>query len=208
MSRNMFRCGALLLVFSAGCNSVVGGGAAEADVTVFGDREVEVAPAPSLGSPGAIPALQVAHPFEGTVTVRLRAFLVSGAFPISISGPDQEVEVSVSEGASTSLNTFLISPGVYQGLRIVFTEIRADMTSGLGSGESSGGGVVTVDLGNEGALVVEEDLQILLRDDIRLKVNVELHAPEWLAAVAAQPEPRVVSAEQFLAAVHIGIRPE
>jgi hypothetical protein len=140
--------------------------------------------------------------------VRLRAFLVSGAFPISISGPDQEVEVSVSEGASTPLNTFLISPGVYQGLRIVFTEIRADMTSGLGFGESSGGGVVTVDLGNEGALVVEEDLQILLRDDIRLKVNVELHAPEWLAAVAAQPEPRVVSAEQFLAAVHIGIRPE
>ncbi|MEX1256109.1 MAG: hypothetical protein WEG36_00670 [Gemmatimonadota bacterium] len=204
----MFRCGALLLILSAGCNSVVGGGAAEADVTIFGDKEVVVAPAPSVGPPRATPALQVAHSFEGTVTVRLRAFLVAGAFPISISGADQEVEVSLIEGVSTPLNTFLISPGVYQGLRILFTEIRADVTSGLGSSESSGGGVVTVDLGNEGFLVLEEDLQILLRDDIRLKVNLELRAPEWLAAVAGESEPRVVSAEEFLAAAHIGIRPE
>jgi hypothetical protein len=192
---------------------VVGGGAAEAEVTVWGDEEVAAAPAPG-GSDDADatapngPALQPASPFEGTVTLRVRAFLLSGGFPLSISGGDREIEVDVNGDAPVSLGSFLITTGIYQGLRVVFTEIRADLTAGLGSGETTGGGVVTVDLGEEELLALEEDAQLLLRDDVRLEVTVELHAPIWLATVAALPSPRVVTAGAFLDAVSLQIRTE
>jgi hypothetical protein len=198
----------LALAATAACTSIVGGGAAEAEVSVFADTELDLPTGVAGSSLEAGPALQPTQSFEGTIRVRLRVFLVSGAFPISISGGDQEVEIALNGDGPVTLDTFLITPGLYQGLRVVFTEVSADLTSGLGAGEPSEGGVVTVDLGNLGALTAEEDFQILLRDDLRLRVTVELRAPEWLATVASGTEPWVVSSDDFIAAVRLDVRPE
>lgn len=199
MWKSRLWAGVFLLAVPSACTSIVGGGAAEAEVSVYADGGAD-----ALSGP----ALQSAEAFEGTIRIRLRAFLVSGPFPIAISGGDQEVEVDLTGGAPATLETFRLSPGIYHGVRVVFSDVRAELTAGLGSGESGGGGVVTVDLGDQGALTVEEDLQILLRDGLRLRVDLELRAPTWLTSVAANPHPRIVSAEDFLAAVQIDIRPE
>jgi hypothetical protein len=198
---------------SAACGDVTAGGVAESEVTVAGDEaEWQAAGAPEgvpegvpAGVPGdGLPAAIVGSPLEGTVTASLQVFLLTAAGDsVPISGETREVTVDVQGEIPASLGTYSVAPGSYVGVRVVFTGVQADVTAGLGDLPLLTGGLVTVDLGASGAIVVERESPIHLEDGDRLNVAVGLRAPVWIAGVAALPPPRVVPPTAFQGAVDV-----
>jgi hypothetical protein len=186
------------LAVLSGCGSFTGSGIAESEVLLVGDI------------PAADGGATQEHPYEGTVTATLRVFLLgSTGFPISITGGARDVTVDLQGDAPATVGEFTLSPGVYQGVRVSFLGVRADLTSGLGAGPPLEGGWVTVDLGSAGALVLDRATPLLIADDGRLEVTVNLRAPVWIGAVAGAPGPdRVVPGAVFGGAVQLITRVE
>jgi hypothetical protein len=183
----------LMLTVSAGCSDVLGFGLADAEVLVSGDN----------------PATATGHPVEGTVTLEVRVLLLTAEafpFPVQISGGARQIEVDVGGEVPVSLGKFAVNTSVYGGVRVVFSSVRAELTSGLGAPPFTGGGEVQVDFGSSGTGSRDRSFSIGLRDGDELEVALDLGASSWIEPVASAPAPRTVSADDFLEHVRIETR--
>jgi len=190
----------VFLCLVGGCESITGGGISYAEVTVFGTAPTEAGG--SGGEQGAEATL-----LEGEVEVRLRVILGGGTgFPISISAGDRTVTVPIGGDASVSLGRPSLVPGVYQGVRVVFTEVTATVTSGLGPGSSTGPKTVTVAFGVNGSNPIGPDRSLVLRGGDELQVTVDLQAPVWIGSGVPGGGPWVVPAAVFEEAVRVQTR--
>jgi len=190
----------VFLCVIGGCESIMGGGISFAEVTVFGVAPSEVGG--SGGEDGAAGTL-----LEGDIEVRLRVILGGGTgFPISISGGDRTVTVPVGGDGPVSLGRPSILPGVYQGVRVVFTQVSATLSSGLGGEPSTGQETVTVAFGANGSNPIGPDRSLVLRDGDELQVTVDLRAPVWIGTVVPGAGPLVVPAAVFEEAVRVQAR--
>ena len=182
----------LTVVFTlaiAACGNLTGGGLGEATVSVTGDVPPAIpAPQSSLLATEGLVAPSSHEPdeadeAEGSVHVRFLVSLVSERGSETRLG-DEEIEVEVDlQGADEPPVVTETIPAVrYTELRIVFTEIKAEVDAGL----IINGVPVT------GELHVElEDMSLLVTRPIDLDVNhgqsvsllLDLNAPAWLTAV-------------------------
>jgi len=184
----------------AGCESITGGGISYAEVTVFGMAPAEIPE--GVGEEGTAGTL-----LEGDVEVRLRVILGGGlSAPISISAGDRTVTVPVGGGAPVSLGRTSLVPGFYQGVRVVFTEVSANLTAGPGVGPSTGQKTVTVAFGANGSNPIGPNHSLVLRDGNELQVTIDLRAPDWIGTVSPGAGPVVVPAAVFEEAVRIQAR--
>lgn len=186
------------LVVIGGCESITGGGISYAEVTVFGTAPAEL-PGGEVGASETI--------LEGDVEVRLRVFLGGGlSVPITISAGDRTVTVPIGSDAPVSLGRPSLVPGVYQGVRVVFTQVSATLASGLDGEPSTVERTVTVAFGPNGSNPIGPDRSLGLRDGDELQVTVDLRAPDWIGTVGPGLGPGVVPAAVFEQAVRVQAR--
>jgi len=192
----------VILCMLGGCESITGGGISFAEVTVFGSLPAGVGEGD--GEDGAGSEDPPGTFLEGDVEVRLRVFLGGGTgFPVSISSGDRTITVPIGGDTPVSLGRPSLVPGVYQGVRVVFTEASATVTSGLGAGVPTGSQTVTVAFGANGSNPIGPERSLFLRDGDELQVTVDLRAPEWIGAAVSGGGPLVVPAAVFEGAVRV-----
>jgi len=195
----------VILCILGGCDSITGGGISFAEVTVFGS-------APSgVGEGGGQGVADSEDPpatsLEGDIEVRLRVILGGGTgFPISLSGGDRTITVPIGGDTPVSLGRPSLVPGVYQGVRVIFTGVSATVTSGLGAGAPTGSQTVTVAFGATGSSPIGPERSLVLRDGDELQVTVDLRAPEWIGSAVSGGGNLVVPAAVFEEAVRVQAR--
>lgn len=192
----------LALLAVVGCGNLTAGGGGEAEVVVSGNGTDGTGTASTSGPAFAmVPASgdEGDPAVEGDVTVALRVFLLApdgGAE--EISGGPREVTVDVHGEFPETLGSVPVTGGGYTGVRIVFSEVEANVTGLLDPGLLP---VVTVDFEGEEVLVVERPLSVALDGRTGLVLTVHLRSLVWLALV--DPETLLVPANGFRAAVEI-----
>jgi hypothetical protein len=183
----------MFLLAAASCENLAAGRAGQAEVVLTGNGPV-------------LPQSQVASPFEGTVTTGFRVYLESsGGFPFQIASRES-ITVDLTGDVPVSLGSVVVSSGVYNTVRVVFSHVMADVTSGLGGGGALDGGQVTVDFQGAQSLQVEEVRPILVDEGGQIQITVELRAPEWIEAAVGSGSQRVVPAAVFRDLVAISSR--
>ena len=206
----------LLLVLTplaaAGCGELTAGGLADVETVVSGDAPDEEGSAVASAS-HVTPVAPVASGDDGV----LASSQTQGSRPvgdvfvtleISIQSPDgewipltdglEEATVNISGTTEARLHEEQLEPGVYPAVRVRFTEVRAQIESGLPVSEE-----VRVDFGEEGSLTVEDPLELNVEAGDALEILVDMNTTQWLNA--AGPALPVVAARHLRNAVEIRI---
>lgn len=105
-----------------------------------------------------------------------------------------------------SLGSVVVTTGVYSSVRVLFSHVSAQVTSGFGGMPPQDGGTVTVDFQGASTLQVEAVRPVLVDEGGRVEITLELRAPDWIAAATPSGSQRVVSANAFREAVVISLR--
>ncbi len=187
---------ALAAATAVGCDSL-GGGAAFSEIRVHPERQA--------GTGAELPAGEL----QGEVEVRLQVILGGGiGFPLSISGGNRTVRFDLAGDTAISLGRLSTSPGIYQGLRVIFTQATAEVTAGLPHPVPGGSGTVTVAFPAGGSEPLGPEGSIILRDGDDLDVSIELRASEWIPMAQATPPSGglVVPGSSFREKVRVEVR--
>ena len=210
---------------TAGCGNLTAGGVAEAEVTVSGDAPDQgsgadtyrrpslaaILPWPGLGAsarsaaPGPVSqgAPRDDEP-EGEVEVEFGIFLVTADGPVIPL--DEEVRVRVDLRGRTEAQAVrrrTIPAARYSAIRVVFTEIEAEVEEGLVIGGRPVRGPVEVELEGED-LVVEEGPEFEVTDGSVVEVLIDLNSTAWLRA--ADPARNRVARNIFRNALRLRVR--
>ena len=197
----------LLLLGAAGCGKevVVGGQKdvdtyATADGTPEGGASASRAPALSVAPAGPL-ATHIAGRAQGTVSFDARVALVS------VAGARAEINrtpITTALRIDGHDTTFVASSRVpedsYVGVRVTFTRVMANVTSGLTIGGANVTGAVSVNIAPGDSVVVERQVA-LGPGDADVRVLVDLDASAWLST--ASPVTRLVPASAFQGAVKV-----
>lgn len=200
----------------AGCGNVTAGGVTgDTDIYMTGDADgggaaaaPERAPrtqadtTPETTAPlGAV----VGAGLEGEVQVTADLYLSdAGGAPVSLT-PDGPVTVTLDLAGAQEPRVArqAVTLGSYDGLRVVFTDVVADVTAGLEIAGVTFTGPVTVDLGGD-ALTVERTLTLTVDPDRPLAVLVDLNAAAWLDLL--DPVTGTVTGADFAGAIQVSVR--
>lgn len=200
----------ILLVLSGCGNLTAGGVTGEATVTISGDAE------PASGDAAGLPVRSVhdenddddddddADEAEGEIEAELRIYLIAqDGSSIELTDGEIEVEVDVQGREEPEVVQTMIPVLTYTGLRVVFTELEIEIDSGLIIGGLPVLGAIDIEL-DDGILVVERPLDLVLQDGGEARILIDLNARSWLLAV--DPDLRSV-AEQIVAnAIEVRLR--
>ncbi len=228
--RNRALWGAVLMLVVAGCGNLTAGGIGEARVLVSGDAPESQQAAASASSdpapaPSAEPASRVDDPSpggsspdddspgrssheddspEGEVEAEFRIYLVAEDGDL-IELTDEEVRVRVDlEGVETpEVANRMLAADVYTGVRLVFTEIEAEVDAGLIINGEPVVGPIEVRL-EDISLTVTKPITLAIRDGEVAEVLIDLNAASWLQAV--DPITATVEAQVFADLVTVTIR--
>lgn len=188
----------LLMVASAGCADAGPTGASQdamTEVQLTGD-----APQGGSASHSASPEGGSAE-MEGTVRVAARVYLQSTAGRwTEVTGgvaAEQTVDAAGADGFRL-LARGQIEAGAYRRIRIEFEEVRADVNGALAL--QLGSGLVSVEVGSSGAVVVERAIDLRAGAASESRVNVDLNAPEWIDSADSGGH---VARGAFESAVHV-----
>jgi len=197
-----------LLVASGGCsgNLTAGGLTGEATVVVSGDAQDEQgAPSQHATALAGAPArTTVSSDPEGEVEVEFLIFLESaGGDVVPLTDDEIRVRVDVRGRREADVASRTVPATVYTGLRIVFTEIKAEIDSGLVIDGQPVVGDIEVELENT-TLTVTRPLSLTIDDGERVELLVELNATDWLLAV--DPDLRNVAETVFATALSVVVR--
>jgi len=202
--RSRFRVGGLtLLLCAAGvaleaCGNVTAGGVTgEATVLVSGDAD-------SGGSPLAGAARSAstltfsegpartddggnsgpsADEAEGEIEAEFGLLLIdAGGSSIQLTDADVRIRVDVQGREEVVAVRRTVPALVYQELRVVFTDMKIEIESGLVIGGEPVLGELKVELEDE-TLVVSRNIDLLVGDGDTVELLVDLNAKEWLLAV-------------------------
>ena len=199
----MFAAASLL----AGCGNLTAGGlTGQAEVAVSGDASTNPGLANPLGpilAQGVHSASSENEP-EGEVEVEFLLFL-EGADGSSIALADSDIRVRVDLRGRQEADVVnrAVPAQRYTGLRIVFTEIEAEVDSGLIINGQVVSGPVEVRL-EDVSLTVLRPLSLEVGEGERVQLLIDLNAAVWLEAV--DPALNTVDEEAFANALDLVVR--
>jgi hypothetical protein len=177
----------LLVLVTTACGNLTAGGFGEVSVAVAGDAE-EPSPAPQtsprsavLAAPAPTPA-QTSHQLDGEIEVEFMLYLVSETGSILQLG-DGELEIEIElrgDPEFDAIDRQRIPAGGYPELRIVFTEIHAEVRGLIVDGQL----IPTVDVEiDDVSLLVTRAVNLDVRDGEFVRLVVDLNALTWIEAV-------------------------
>ena len=192
----------------AGCGNLTVGGFGEATVVVSGD-----APDPAPSSPLAVLLPAWADPAlsdhddapEGELQLEFLLFL-EGADGSEVSLSDDELEVQADlEGTLEvdAVDAVIVPAKRYTGLKIVFLEIKAEVSAGLVINGQPVLGEIRVEL-EDPSLTVSKPINLDIRDGDMVEMLVDMNAAAWLQAV--DPNLLVVAQQIFENSISVVIR--
>ncbi len=167
----------LVLALLAGCGDLTSGGAGEVDVAIT-SGEVD---------PGTGERLLGDAALEGTLSVQLRVFVQrEGGSWVELTDGVQEVELSLASAEPIEVARRSIREGRHDRVRMVFGRVEALVVRGLSVEGDTITGRVPVDLGVEGRLELERELQFDVRGGEPVEILLELKAADWLRRLDIQ----------------------
>lgn len=188
-----------------GCGKdFVAGGARDVEVHATGDATPEGSPsaarmslAPSDG------ARSLGAAAQGTIAFDARVSLASSNRAEAVNRTPASTSVRIDGRDTVRLTTGEVPRGSYDRVRIVFTRVEADVTSGLVIGGVAFTGRATVAIAPGDSIVVERPVSLGGQgDDVRLLVDLDASA--WLASTNVVT--RIVPAAAFQGAVKVRTR--
>ncbi len=168
----------VVLAFLSACGgNVTSGGFGEVEVLLSSDQVAELTQG-ALQSLGVAPA--EAAGLEGTLTVTVRSFIRSGrGIWIELTNGPQQLVLPLEDPTPVQVARLELFEGPYDAVRTHFGRIRVRVERGLTVGGEPVTGDVEVELGIDGALLVElRPLRVARRE--RLSVLLEMNARRWL----------------------------
>jgi len=209
MKMTVTRAGAALLMVMlglSGCGKeVVVGGEKHVDTSATGDGTPEGNANPSKAlryalSPGGDPLAAVAGRAQGTIDFTARVSLVASTGQVVPMGGFVPVTVRIDGSDTVHLASANVPAARYTAVRVAFTQVRANVTSGLVIGSTNVTGQLTVVIPAGDSLVVERSVDLGAPSaDVRLLVDLDASA--WLSA--ADPVTRLIPAATFRDAVKV-----
>lgn len=216
--------GVLLLVaataiWTLGCGNLTAGGIGEASVAVSGDAEEAdqtSAPAQELttvsGVSGTTSTLRMESPLsstsgsvQGQVSATLRVYLeAADGDRIPLVGLNEQAQVDIQGQNEADLGTTELDAGLYPRIRMVFTDVQADVRSGLVIDGVEVTGLIDVGGENLDSLVVERTVDVEIQGGQRVGLVVDLNSTAWLSA--AQPALMTVATSIFRQTVSVQVR--
>lgn len=176
----------------AACGNLTPGGivVGEATVAVTGNvpppspsPQASLAPSAASIAPSSHDDGDEADEAEGKVRVRFLVSLVSEGGSETRLGEDEiEVEVDLQGSDEPPVVTQLVPAVQYTELRLVFTEIRAELDEGSVINGQPVVGEVRVEL-EDLALLVTRSIDLDVTGGQQVRLLVDLNAPAWLTAV-------------------------
>jgi hypothetical protein len=177
------------LLAAGGCGNLTPGGIGEATVVVTGDQPF---PAPSGAresfDASVLPSshdddIDEADEAEGEVEVEFLVSLVTEAGSEVRLGSDRlRVRVDLQGEQRADVVTQMIPALRYTRLRLIFTEIEAEVEAGLVINGVPVIGEIDVEL-DDVSLLVTRPIDIDVGDGESVQLVVDLNAPAWLTAV-------------------------
>lgn len=192
----------------AGCGNLTAGGlTGEATVTVSGDAVDAPAPAPQSAA-GALTTSPFKAPGdtpEGQVEADFFLYLVSASGdPVSLSENPIQIRLDVQgQQEADAVDRQKVPATLYSEIRMVFTDIRVQVSAGLIINGTPVVGEVRVEL-KDTALTVTRPLNLDIGENDSVFLLMDLNANTWLQAV--DPVLGVITEEAFAAAVSVGVR--
>ncbi|MBV9109584.1 MAG: hypothetical protein JO306_09275 [Gemmatimonadetes bacterium] len=209
MKMNTTRAGAALLMVMlglSGCGKeVVVGGEKHVDTSATGDGTPEGSANPSKApryalSPGGDPLAAVAGRAQGTIDFTARVSLVASTGQVVPLDGFAMATVRIDGSDTVHLSSANVPAARYTAVRVAFTQVRANVTSGLVIGSTNVTGQLTVVIPAGDSLVVERSVDLGAPSaDVRLLVDLDASA--WLKA--ADPVTRLIPAATFRDAVKV-----
>lgn len=148
--------------------------------------------------------LEDAVPLEGTLDATASVVLIAEdgeEVPVTIGAVDVQLRLAASD--TMPLGRRSIAAGNYVRARVVLSRLEADVMSGLLVGGVPILGRVLVEIGPE-PLVVEEPVQVAVRENEPLLLVLNLNSTRWLDAV--DPRSLRVAPGDVRGAVEIDVR--
>ncbi len=199
---NLNLLSAALVLGLGACDNPAGveGGDARMQVAAVGDDN-----GASRSTAGEAPSFsQALSETEGTVDFRARVYVRSdvGGW-VELTGREaQRATVDASgRGAAQVFATARVNAGSYQQVRVVFEEVRANVSGGIQIGTGILNGEFRVDLQGDNQVVVERQVNATASADATTQLLINLNADAWLNQASAQS--RTVSEAAFQSAVQI-----
>lgn len=222
MMSGIARCALALLLVLGGCGvELVGGGQrGETEVVMTDSPESgtssasrapsrALAPAPAEdGAPDAVSddgGDQQVAVATGSLDVRATAALLSNdGDPLQLTTGSTRVELELGEADSVRVALRSLQAATYSGVRITFTQIQANLqTAVMTTAGALLEGEISVDL-SAGPLTIDVPLNVVIEDDERTTLVVDLNSHLWLAY--ANPVTRRVSPDRVRAAVTVEVK--
>ena len=195
-------------VLLAGCGNLTAGGlTGEATVTVSGDAVDAPAPAPQSAAKlvTTSPSKAAGDTPEGQVEADFFLYLVpASGDPVSLSENPIEIRLDVQgQQEADAVDRQMVPATLYDEIRMVFTDIRVEVASGLIINGTPVVGEVRVEL-KDTALTVTRPLNLDIGENESVFLLMDLNANTWLQAV--DPVLGVIAEEAFGDAVSVGVR--
>ena len=190
----------------AGCGNVTAGGlTGEVTVTVSGDApDAQAAPQRAVGLHPAPPSSTGHDVPEGEVRAEFFVSLVAAnGDEVSMSEDQISIRVDVQGRQELDVAIQAVPATLYTEIRIIFTDIRVEVESGLIINGVPVVGEVEVEL-EDVALLVTRPLNLDVGDGGSVFLLIDLNANTWLQAV--DPVLKVIAEEVFGDAVSVGVR--
>jgi hypothetical protein len=173
--------------------------AATMEVVLYGDAE--------SGSSAASQALHgnAAGEATGSVEVRARVYVQSntrGWVELTNGAAARQTVGMASEAEGRVLTSSQVRAESYTRVRVVFEDVRAQVTGGLNLGTGLLQGEVRV--GAQGGTTVEREVQFTVRSGTTSRLVIDLNAQTWLQR--ADTSTRMVGESEFRNAVAIRVR--
>lgn len=203
----------LLLATLAGCGNLTAGGIGEASVSMSGDAPDDgSSPQMTVVSDPTSQPLNLVDPArsehednpEGEVEAELSVLLVADDGTLTtLTDGDVRVRVDLRGVEEPEIGSRQVSAGSYTALRMIFTEIEAEVDAGLIINGELVTGIIDVDI-DDVNLPVERSLDLEIPDGGRVELLIDLNSESWLQAV--DPLTNTVDAQVFADLVTVRVR--
>ena len=192
----------LALLFTGGCADLTSGGAVGRSQAYMA---ADSAAPPAARSNAALRDAFATAAIDADVTVGARVFLEGGPFGnIELTNGVQTIQMPAQGTTNLKIADALVDAGVYSGIAVVFSDVEANVHSGVVVGGVPIVGVARVGASASSPVVVERAVQVRVDQDATVLVQIDLHAPVWLAS--ATPVTYAIPTAAFNSAVQISAR--
>lgn len=140
----------------------------------------------------------------GTVSFDARVFVQSSAgqwTELTNAASSRTTLDASGRGSAAVLANAEVDAGAYARVRIVFRDVRANVTGDASASTNLLTGALRVDLGTDGEVVVERTVSVNASAGTTSRMTVDVNADAWLASANAAT--RLVTESAFASAVRV-----